>query len=61
MILVALSTLKRTIDFCSHHVGAFFGPGESERRVSRPFAVQSYVRVHIYSNWSWLHYQYWAN
>lgn len=46
---------------CSHHVGALLGPGEGERGVARPLAVQSDVRVHVYRNWPGLHYQYWAD
>lgn len=44
-----------------HHVGALLGPGEGERRVARPLAVESHVRVHIHRNGSGLHHQYWAN
>lgn len=45
----------------SHHVGAFLGPCEGERRVSRPFAVQGDIRVCIHCNRPGLYYQYWAN
>lgn len=47
--------------FSSHHVGALLGPGERERGVARPLAVQSDVRVHIHGNGPGLHYQYWAD
>lgn len=44
-----------------YHAGTLFSPGESERRVSRPLAVQSDVCVHIHCNRPGLHYQYGAN
>lgn len=49
------------LNACSHHVGALLGPGEGERGVARPLAVQSDVRVHVYRDWPGLHYQYWAD
>lgn len=51
----------RSEEVCSHHVGAFLGPGEGERGVTGPLAVQSDIRVHVHCNWSGLHDQYWAN
>lgn len=41
----------------SHHIGAFLGPGEGERRVSRPLAVQSDVGVHVHRDRPGLHHQ----
>lgn len=45
----------------SHHAGALLGPGQGERGVPRPLAVQSDVRVHVYRDRPRLHYQYRSN
>lgn len=46
---------------CSYHIGALLSPGEGERGIARPLAVQSDISIYVYSNWPGLHYQYWAD
>lgn len=56
------SVNTRTEEKCaSYHVRALFEPGECERRVSSPFAVEGDIRVNIYRLWLRLHQQNWAD